>query len=105
MLCQKLVTKSSGFELSELTSISLGPTILLADNQSAIALSGSDLISRRTKHIDIRYHFVRQKVEEKLIELEWTDTSTNVADGMTKPLGRVAFNKFRNEIGMRVIAN
>lgn len=59
----------------------------------------------RTKHIDIRYHFVRQKVEEGLIEFEWTGTATNIADGMTKPLGRAVFDKFRSAIRMQVISD
>ena len=75
------------------------------DNRGALALAKNPEFHARTKHIDIRYHFVRQKVEEGLIELEWTGTAANIADGMTKPLGRAVFDKFRSAIGMRVISD
>jgi hypothetical protein len=85
----------------------LGPitVTIKGDNRGALALAKNPEFHARTKHIDIRYHFVRQKVEEGLVELEWTGTAANIADGMTKPLGRAAFDKFRGEIGMRVISD
>lgn len=85
----------------------LGPitVTIKGDNRGALALAKNPEFHARTKHIDIRYHFVRQKVEEGLVELEWTGTAANIADGMTKPLGRAVFDKFRGEIGMRVISD
>ena len=79
--------------------------IIKGDNRGALALAKNPEFHARTKHIDIRYHFVRQKVEEGLVELEWTGTANNIADGMTKPLKQAAFDKFRGEIGMRVISD
>jgi hypothetical protein len=76
---------------------------ILGDNRGALALAKNPEYYSRTKHIDIRYHFVRQKVEEGLVELGWTDTVSNIADGMTKPLGASAFARFRRAIGMDVI--
>jgi transposase InsO family protein len=76
---------------------------ILGDNRGALALAKNPEFHSRTKHIDIRYHFVRQKVEEGLVELEWTGTASNVADGMTKPLGSTAFAMFRNAIGIQVV--
>jgi hypothetical protein len=82
-----------------------GPTAvkILGDNRGALALAKNPEYHSRTKHIDIRYHFVRQKVREELVELEWTGTASNFADGMTKPLGATAFVKFRQAIGMDVV--
>lgn len=76
---------------------------ILGDNRGALALAKNPEFHSRTKHIDIRYHFVRQKVQEGLIDLEWTGTATNLADGMTKPLGGNGFQEFRKGIGMKLI--
>ena len=73
------------------------------DNKGALALAKNPEFHSRTKHIDIRYHFVRQKVEEGLVELEWVGTKLNLADGMTKPLGSTDFATFRLGIGMQIV--
>lgn len=73
------------------------------DNKGALALAKNPEFHSRTKHIDIRYHFVRQKVEEGLVDLEWIGTASNLADGMTKPLSGTPFQSFRRGIGMQVV--
>ena len=75
-----------------------GPTVLHQDNQGAIAL-GSDFISnKRTKHIDIKYHFIREKVEEGVIKLQYTPTIDMVADCLTKPVGRQIMDRAKVQI-------
>jgi hypothetical protein len=75
-----------------------GPTVLHQDNQGAIAI-GSDFISnRRTKHIDIKYHFIREKVEDGVIRLQYIPTAEMVADCLTKPVGRQILDKTRVQI-------
>ena len=44
------------------------PTMIMDDNQACIAMSNNPIIQKRTKHIDVRYHFVREKVESKEVE-------------------------------------
>jgi hypothetical protein len=73
------------------------------DNKGALALAKNPEFHSRTKHIDIRYHVVRQKVEEGLVDLEWIGTASNLADGMTKPLSGTPFQSFRRGIGMQVV--
>lgn len=63
------------------------PIEVRSDSQSAIAITENQKFSHRTKHIDTKYHFVREAVEKKLIELVYHPTATNIADMMTKPLG------------------
>jgi hypothetical protein len=89
--------------LDSLTNTGPVAVKILGDNRGALALAKNPEYHSRTKHIDIRYHFVRHKVEEGLVELGWTGTMSNIADRMTKPLGASAFSKFRQTIGMDAI--
>ena len=70
-------------------SADMGPTILFGDNQGAIALTKNPETHQRSKHIDIRYHYIRDLVKEKEIEMTYVNTSDMVADALTKPLQRV----------------
>ena len=64
------------------------PTILFEDNNSCIAQSENPLHHKRTKHIDVYYHFTRQMVKEGIVKLIKIDTIEQVADMLTKPLGK-----------------
>ena len=74
---------------------------LLVDNQSAITLSKNPVHHNRTKHIDTRYHFVRQCVEDKKIEIEFVRSEDQLADIFTKALGKGKFPEMRDRIGIR----
>jgi transposase InsO family protein len=75
-------------------------TIILADNQAAIKM-GSNLVNHpRSKHIDTSYHYVRNKVEEEAIRLEYIPIDQMVADGLTKPLESGKFLRFRSVMGL-----
>jgi len=87
--------------LSELGLNTSSPTILHIDNQSAIAIARNPEFHDRTKHIDVRYHFLRQVVEDKSIELAYIPTGDQVADALTKGLPPASFGKFREEMGVR----
>ena len=69
------------------------PTLIFEDNQSAIALAKNPVHHARSKHIDIQYHFIRDKVETGEIELRYTPTTEMIADAMTKPLARPQFEQ------------
>ncbi len=77
-------------------------TVIFADNQGAIALAKNPQFHARTKHIDIQHHYVREAVEEGKVELQFTPTERQVADGLTKPLPRPAFEKFHKALGLRL---
>ena len=64
------------------------------DNQGAIDLSKNDVFHRRSKHIDVRYFFIRDCVAKKAFKLAWVPTDDNVADGFTKALSNAKFSKF-----------
>ena len=77
-----------------------GPSTLYQDNQSAILLeeNGMASSSRRTRHINIRYFFVKDKVDSKEITIKYCPTKEMIGDFLTKPLQGAAFRKFRNLI-------
>jgi hypothetical protein len=52
----------------------------------------------RTKHIDLRYHYVREAVQSGLYKLEWVSTDKQLADGFTKSLSSTIFNKHFSSI-------
>jgi hypothetical protein len=76
------------------------PIPLSGDNQGAIFMASNPVQERRIKHIDIRYHYIRQVVKDKKIELYFIDGSKNPADMFTKNLGHVKFLEFRKQLGL-----
>ena len=76
------------------------PTVVNMDKQGGIKFVHTESVNRRTKHIDVRYHFTRQAVQEKLVELAHVPTEHMLADMMTKALGRVTLEFFMNKAGL-----
>lgn len=76
------------------------PTIIHCDNQSAIKLANNPQSISRTRHIDIKYHFIREKVNEGSIKIEYCPTELMKADMLTKSLGQTLFMKHRNALGI-----
>ncbi|CAA0817270.1 cysteine-rich RLK (RECEPTOR-like protein kinase) 8 [Striga hermonthica] len=70
------------------------------DSQSALDLSKNAMYHSRTKHIDVRYHWLRQAVEEQLLKLEKIHTDKNPADMMTKVVTRGKLQLCAELIGM-----
>ncbi|XP_057444753.1 uncharacterized protein LOC130736999 [Lotus japonicus] len=73
---------------------------LYCDNLSAINISKNPIQHSRTKHIDIRHHFIRDLVEDKIITLEHVTTEKQLADIFTKPLDACTFEKLRGSLGI-----
>ena len=78
----------------------LGPIPICGDNQGAIFISANPVTEKRSKHIDIRYHYIREVIERRLVEVFYIDGAENPADMLTKNLGHVKFLKFRSQYGM-----
>jgi Reverse transcriptase (RNA-dependent DNA polymerase) len=81
--------------LRELAEPTTGPTVIRSDNQGCIALTENPCHHERTKHFDIRHHFIREKVEDGDVKLRYLPTGDMVADIMTKALPATSFCKFR----------
>ena len=78
------------------------PFPILSDNQAACSLSNSSAISARSKHIDIRHHFLRDHVQAGSFTTSWVPTEDMPADIFTKPLPLVHFSRHRDVLGLSV---
>ena len=76
------------------------PTVIHEDNQGAIAIAKNPVGHKRTKHIDIKYHFVREKVLDGTIGLQYCPTEEMLADILTKPIGKERFQRLRTRLGI-----
>ncbi|GJX45592.1 hypothetical protein Tco_0262268 [Tanacetum coccineum] len=73
---------------------------IFCDNTSAIAILNNSVLHSRTKHIDIRYHFIRDHILKGDIELHFIPTQYQLADIFTKPLDEPTFKRLIVELGM-----
>lgn len=86
--------------ISQIFSETLTPTTLFSDNQSAIALTKDHQYHARTKHIDIRFHFIRWIVENGSMSLVYCPTNDMLADSLTKALPSPKVKHFATELGL-----
>jgi len=70
------------------------------DNIGAKYLSANPVFHARTKHIEIDFHFVRERVEQKLLDIQYVHTSDQLADGFTKPLVVSKMIEFRFSLNL-----
>src|SRR6266567_9151639 len=89
--------------LSQIFDTTLEPTTLFSDNQSAIALTKDHQYHARTKHIDIRFHFIRWIVENGSLRLIYCLTNDMVADSLTKALPSPKVKHFAKELGLVLV--
>ena len=87
--------------LNELSLRTDAATILLMDNQSAMAIARNLEFHDRTKHIDMRYHFLCLKVENEELNPTYIPTEEQIADVLTKALCREKHEKFSEGMGIR----
>jgi len=76
------------------------PISIFCDNTSAINISKSPVMHSKTKHIPIKYHFLREQVLEQKIKLEYVPSKEQVVDILTKPLPRETFEYLRKKMGV-----
>lgn len=74
---------------------------LVNDNAGAIALSKNPVNHEKSKHIDMRHHFIREKVEDKTVSLAHVPSAENIADLLTKALPTELFTKLCHLLGMK----
>ena len=80
--------------LADMTGNSCQNVLIYDDNQGAINLAYNPVYHQRSKHIDIRYHFIRDEIQKGVVDLIYVPTSNNVADIFTKPLSKFKLNSF-----------
>jgi len=81
------------------------PIKIYVDNVYAINLAKNPVFHQRSKHIDIRYHFLRDQVGKNMIKLEYCRSEDQIADILTKPLKIDVFIKLRDMLDMKVVPN
>ena len=86
--------------ISDLQVTSQEPTVLMEDNQGAISIAKNPVAHSRTKHIDIRYHYIREAMQEGIVIIHYCPTEQMIADILTKPLPRERFKLLREAMGM-----
>ena len=73
---------------------------LWCDNLGATYLSANPIFHARAKHIEIDFHFVRERVAQKLLDIRFIPTGDQVADGFTKPLQLSQLQAFKNNLNL-----
>lgn len=68
------------------------------DNQSAQKLTNNSMFHSRTKHIDIRHHFIRDAIKDNMIEIKYLSTNSMIADILTKPLTKEKHDVFVKDL-------
>ena len=76
-------------------------SLVYGDNQSTLAVSANGVKSDRTKHVDVKYHFITQTVEEGTVKLKWIPTAEQQADIFTKALAPPLFERLRQQLMSR----
>ena len=76
------------------------PISIKCDNTSAISISKNHVLHSKTKHIPIKYHFLREQVAQKIIKLEYVPTKEQTVNIFTKPLAREPFEYLRERLGV-----
>jgi hypothetical protein len=86
--------------LAELFDLELEATCIWCDNQSCVKLTENPVFHDKSKHIEIKYHNIRDMVQKGAVKLQYVATDEQIADVLTKPLSRVKFVYFRDKLGV-----
>lgn len=86
--------------IEELINEPMAPIKIFCDNRSAVCMSQNNLYSARTKHIDIRHHFVRELIESKKVVIDSIGTDLMIADNLTKPVNGNKHAFCTNKMGL-----
>jgi hypothetical protein len=78
----------------------LDPTVIYCDNRSCIKLSENHVFHDQSKHIEIKYHFIRDRVQKRAIKLQYVSTNHQVVDIFTKGLPKGKFEHFKEKLGV-----
>jgi hypothetical protein len=86
--------------LADLFDHEMNSTIIHCDNQSCVKLSENPVFHDKSKHIEIKYHYIRGMVQRKAVHVQYLPTHEQIANIFTKPLARTKFEYFCERLGL-----
>ena len=84
--------------LTDLFDYEMDSTVIHCDNQSCLKLSENLVFHDKSKHIEIKYHYIRDMVQRKAVHVQYLSTHEQVVDVFTKPLARTKFEYFHERL-------
>ena len=81
------------------------PIPIPCDNTSAISVSKNHVLHSKTKYIPIKYHFLIEQVENKVVQLNFISSTEKTANIFTKPLPKAQFEYLRQKLGVQSLSN
>ena len=85
---------------SDLFDLQLDATCIYYDNHSFVKLSENPIFHDKSKHIEIKYHYISDMVQRGAVKLQYVATDEKIANVLTNPLARVNFKYFRDKLGV-----
>jgi hypothetical protein len=86
--------------LTGIFDLELEPNLIHCDNQSCVRPTENHVFHDRSKHMEIKYHYIWDMVQRGFVELQYISTDKKIADILTKPLSRVKYEYFRDKLGV-----
>ena len=86
--------------LSDLFDLHLDATCIHCENQSCVKLLENSVFHEKSKHIEIKYHYIGDIVQRGEVKLQYVAMDEQIVDVLTKPLARVKFEYFREKLGV-----
>ena len=75
-------------------------TCIYCDNQSCVKFSENPVFHDKSKHIEVKYHYIRDMVHRGVVKLQYVVMDKQIVDVLTKTLARVKFEYFREKLGV-----
>jgi hypothetical protein len=86
--------------LTGLFDLEMRATLILCDNQRYIKMTENPIFHDRSRHIEIRYHYIHDMVQRGALKLQYISMDERVAEVLTKPLSHIKFEYFRDKLGI-----
>jgi len=86
--------------LTDLFDHEMDPMTIHCNNQSCVKLSENPVFHNKSKHIEIKYHYIRDMVQRKEVHVQYLSTHEQIADIFTKPLAKTKFKYFHEKLGL-----